>query len=119
MDEKRKTIRVTLKAEAQYQPIAVTEIKYCAVWDICKDGIRIQTEEFIPVDAQCRIDFKLPTNGIINLVGSVAWIQKLPQGDKYTAGIRISDNSVVTEANQQIERYVVMRKLNNDNNLEI
>jgi hypothetical protein len=100
MRDKRKAARISEKTPATISqsdysdPEAEKKLTRCLTRDISIKGIKIQSENFFPMNSTLRIQLSLkePTR-LINMVGKIRWIRKLKASDVYEMGIEIVGTS--------------------------
>jgi len=61
-------------------------------FDLSVGGIRLRTEDFLPVNSRVLIRFSCSDNRVVNLNGRVAWIQKVPHSEIYQAGLEFGES---------------------------
>ncbi len=61
-------------------------------FDLSVGGIRLRTEDFLPVNSRVSIRFSCSDNRVVNLNGRVAWVQKVPHSDIYQAGLEFDES---------------------------
>lgn len=88
-EEKRKSPRFVLGAPVEYRTLKGSpETKRGSLSsDISVGGVRFITEEFLSLTARMVLDVTLPLpERPFSAVSKIAWIRKLPAGDKYEVG---------------------------------
>lgn len=88
-EEKRKSPRFRLGAPVEYRALRGSpETKRGSLSsDISVGGVRFITEEFLSLTARMVLDVTLPLpERPFSAVSKIAWIRKLPAGDKYEVG---------------------------------
>jgi len=100
MQDKRKAKRIAEKAPAAISPSSLGDppvdkkITHCLTEDISIKGMKIQSENFFPMNSTLKIQLSLtePARSI-NVVGKIRWIRKLKAGEVYEMGIEIVETS--------------------------
>lgn len=88
-EEKRKSPRFILGAPVEYRALKGSpETRRGSLSsDISVGGVRFITEEFLSLTARMVLDVALPLpERPFSAVSKIAWIRKLPAGDKYEVG---------------------------------
>lgn len=100
MQDKRKAKRIAEKAPATIRPSGYGDpetdrkLTCCLTQDISITGIKIQSENFFPMNSTLKIQLSLrEPSRAINMVGRIRWIRKLKASDVYEMGIEIMDAS--------------------------
>lgn len=88
-EEKRKGPRFKIAASVEYRMLRGSpEVKKNSIInDISIGGVRFITDEFLALTARMVVDIALPVpERPVSAVSKIAWIRKLPNGDKYEIG---------------------------------
>jgi len=100
MQDKRKAARISEKAPATVSPSGYgapdidQKLTRCLTEDISIKGIKIQSENFFPMNSTLKIQLSLKEpSRLINMVGKIRWIRKLKASDAYEMGIEIVGTS--------------------------
>ena len=119
MDERRGTPRIKEKNKVTITVISGEEnlpkrkINYYLSKDISKSGIRIQTNIFLPVNTQLKIEVTLKDlPQMITTFAKVRWIKSVPTVDFYEAGLKFFNTS--NEMIQQLEDYISSKQKSNE-----
>ena len=105
MQDKRTAKRINEKAPATISPSGYgdpeTDKKFtrCLTEDISIKGMKIQSENFFPMNSTLKIQLSLkePTR-LINMVGKIRWIRKLKASEVFEMGIEIVGTSKEDQA---------------------
>jgi len=100
MQDKRKAARISEKAPATVSPSGYgapdidQKLTRCLTEDISIKGIKIQSENFFPMNSilKIQLSLKVPAR-MINMVGEIRWIRKLKSSEVYEMGIEIVGTS--------------------------
>jgi c-di-GMP-binding flagellar brake protein YcgR len=95
-EEKRKSPRFRLGTPVEYRTLRGSpETKRGSLSrDISIGGVRFITEEFLSLTARLVLDVTLPLpERPFSAVSKIAWIHKLPAGDKYEVGTQFLEIS--------------------------
>ncbi len=100
MQDKRKATRISEKAPASISPSGYGDpeidkkLTRCLTEDISIKGIKIQSENFFPMNSTLKIQLSLKEpSRLINMVGKIRWIRKLKASEVYEMGIEIVGTS--------------------------
>ena len=111
MDERRRTPRikeeskVTITVIAGEENLAKKEINYYLSKDISKSGIGIQTNIFLPVNTQIKIEVTLKDPPqMITALAKVIWIKRFSTNDFCEAGLKFFNTS--DDMIRQLEDYI-------------
>ncbi|HPM77236.1 MAG TPA: TIGR02266 family protein [bacterium] len=81
--EKRRDIRVHLKARVDYELLSEDTFLFEYTSNVSRGGIFLATRNPLPVGTVIRMHFSLPTNNRkIEVKGKVAWINEFKPGKK-------------------------------------
>ena len=90
MDEKRAFPRVRISFPVRCEDLASHKPFYTVFKDISEGGIKLISEDFMPINKS----FKFEINLINNLVkgrGRIVWCNSQPFSERYLAGIQFID----------------------------
>ena len=111
MDERRGTPRIKEKNKVKITVISGKEnlpkrkINYYLGKDISKSGIRIQTNIFLPINTQLKIEVTLKDlPPMITVFAKIIWIKRFSTNDFCEAGLKFFNTS--NEMIQQLEDYI-------------
>jgi hypothetical protein len=119
MDERRRTPRikeenkVTITVISGEENISEKKVNYYLSKDISASGIRIQTNIFLHVNTQLKIEVKLKDSPqIITAFAKVIWIKTFSNVGFYEAGLKFFKTS--NEMIQQLEDYISWKQNSNE-----
>ena len=110
MDERRRTPRIKEENKVAITVISgegniPKKINYYLSKDISKSGIRIQTNIFLPVNTQLKIEVTLKDpHRMITAFAKVIWIKRFSSNDFCEAGLKFFNTT--NEMIQQLEDYI-------------
>jgi hypothetical protein len=111
MDERRRTSRIKEENKVTITVISGEEnlpkkiINWYLSKDISKSGIRIQTNIFLPVNTQLKIEVTLKDpHRMITAFAKVIWIKRFSSNDFCEAGLKFFNTT--NEMIQQLEDYI-------------
>lgn len=112
IQEKRRFARVTFREPVQFRTAKDPEFFGSLAYDISSEGLRFQTENFIPLNESLMLELKLSAQNSLSLHGRVIWVQMVPHSDRYQIGVQFDDNSELFSAKQGIQQFVAARQPN-------
>lgn len=97
--EKRRFLRIAYSDAVRYQFKDSGRFGGCIARDISEEGIRLDMEDFVPVNTEMLLQMKLQTiPKVVDLKGRVVWLQQIPYSDRYHVGLQFSEtNPLYTE----------------------
>ena len=114
MIERRQSIRVECELPSKFRNLdpKIHPQKLCEalVKNISRGGVRIRTDEFIPIQAQLYFYLRLPNHEAIEVRLTPTWIVELPNLGKYELGARFVEMSREQEDAVQDFQYQTLRK---------
>ena len=78
-------------------------------YDISQEGLRFQTDKFIPLNESLMLELKLAQESLM-LNGKVIWVQMVPHSDRYQIGVRFDDSEDLQFAKQGIQQFISTRQ---------
>ena len=104
--EKRFGERVKFTESVQFQIMDTEYFGGCLACDISEHGVRINLNDFVPLDTEMQLSLRLAADQVIDCNAKVIWIHKLPYTDRYQAGL-------VFEAGDEFQesKKVILKKL--------
>ncbi|MGA2782288.1 MAG: PilZ domain-containing protein [Smithella sp.] len=114
MDERRGTPRlkeenkVTITVISGEENLSKKKITWYLSKNISKSGIRIQTNIFLPVNTQLKIEITLKNPPqMITAFAKVIWIKRISTNDFCQAGLKFFNTS--NEMIQQLDDYISLK----------
>jgi Tfp pilus assembly protein PilZ len=114
MDERRGTPRikeenkVTITVISGEENLSKKQITWYLSKNISKSGIRIQTNIFLPVNTQLKIEITLKNPPqTITVFAKVIWIKRISTNDFCQAGLKFFNTS--NEMIQQLDDYISLK----------
>jgi len=105
---KRKEQRYRLSEPVQYEMRQHNRLGGCVAHDVSDHGMKLEIDEFLPVNSPLTIQFKLfNMSKMFDLVGRVAWTKRIPYSDRYYAGLEFSNPS--QELKSGIQEFMKIR----------
>ena len=105
MEERRKYVRVNEKAQISYIVIPDVSPRQYITSDISQGGIRFFVHSFIPKGSHLRVRIIFSKSSVtIEATVILAWIKKLPYGDRHEVGVKFIDIS--SEAADRLTDYI-------------
>ena len=107
--ERRRHKRVAFREPVQYHLPIQSNHGGCLAADISEGGIRINFNDFVPLDSEMIFQVFLSATKAVRCVGRVMWVQKLPFSDRYQAGLKFSDDDATTDSNGKLRQFIGSR----------
>lgn len=107
--EKRRSHRVRFSEPVQYRIKDSARTGGCLACDIGEGGMKLNLEEFIPINSEISLHAKLKDSPrAVDVVGRVAWLQQIPYSDRYHVGIQFNKADPLLQ--NEIRNYVNVRR---------
>lgn len=108
-EEKRANTRFRASLPVQYRYL--TKVNNALTHDLSESGLSFTTNDFIPVNTQLFVAI-LPQEEPLRAGGRVAWVQKVPFGDRYNIGLKFTDINAYNKARiASLESKMIMDTL--------
>ena len=108
--EKRRFTRVSFREPVQFKAPKDAEFSGSLAYDISEEGLRFQTDNFIPLNESLILELQLSTQNSLSLHGKVMWVQMVPHSDRYQIGVKFDDSKELYSAKQGIQQFVTVRQ---------
>lgn len=108
--EKRRFERVSFREPVQFKAAKDAEFSGSLAYDISSEGLRFQTENFIPLNESLMLELQLSAQKSLSLHGKVIWVQMVPHSDRYQIGVQFDDSRELHSAKQGIQQFVSARQ---------
>lgn len=106
--EKRKYQRFLLSVPLQYR--YSVKINNALLYDIGRGGLKFTTTDFIPVNTSLTAVILMKEEPL-KVDGEIAWVCKVPFGDRYMIGLRFREVSQrVAERIDNLENTLLVQK---------
>ncbi len=103
--EKRRFRRVRFSEPVHYQLKETSRFGGCLSLDISEGGMKINFDDFIPLNTEIALQLKLTgIPRIIDLLGKVVWLQQVPFSERYHVGLRFEQSDHVSH--EEIREYI-------------
>ena len=107
--DRRRHRRVEFREPVQYQLPSQNNYGGCLAADISAGGIRINFNDFVPLNAELVFQVFLNAVKSIRCVGRVVWVQKFPFSDRYQVGVQFRDDDATQESKKAIHQFIESR----------
>ena len=108
-DEKRRFQRVEFREPVRYHLKNDSTFGGCLAYDLSEGGMRINFNEFVPVNSEMILNATLPhANKVVDIKGRVAWLRQVPYSDRYHVGIEFTALDPVSH--EELRTYVQARR---------
>ena len=104
--ERRNCRRVQFREPVQYQYKDPSQFGGWLACDISESGIKVNINDFVPLDAEFTLQVPLANGKIIDCLGRVVWVQKLPFSDCYHAGLKFEAVDSIAEVQNDLHQYI-------------
>jgi len=90
--DRRAFKRIKYQDPIEYNYKESTKFGGCLSYDLSEGGLRINFYDFIPLNAELNLNFKLKNNKNISRIGRVVWTEKFPHMDRYQVGLEFKND---------------------------
>ena len=104
--DRRCARRIRLTESVQYQFTDSADYSGSKAVDISETGVQVLLNDFIPLESQLMLRVQLTKGNIIDCMGRVVWIAKLPFGENYQAGLEFINHQTMFETRREIRELV-------------
>lgn len=104
--EKRKCKRILYKEAVQYRLKEGNEFGGCLAHDLSEGGIRINTNDFVPLNTPIILNIRLSGDNITEMKGYVVWVHKLPYTDRYLVGLQFEVTDSYIQSKKEVHNYI-------------
>ena len=116
MMERRQSIRVDCELSSEFRSFDVksplNKVSEATVINISRGGVRIRTDEFVPVQANLYIYLHLPQHETIEIRIIPTWVNEVPNLNKYEVGARFVEiTSEQEDAIQDFQYRTLLQRL--------
>ena len=108
--EKRRFARVSFREPVQFKAPKDSAFSGSLAYDISTEGLRFQTDNFIPLNESLMLELQLSAQNSLSLHGKVIWVQMVPHSDRYQIGVQFDESSELYSAKQGIQQFVSARQ---------
>ncbi|VAX37565.1 hypothetical protein MNBD_UNCLBAC01-1952 [hydrothermal vent metagenome] len=91
----RKFKRIALNAPVQFERKDILQSGGSLSHNICSGGIRINFNEFVPLQTEILLEVQLASKQILECFGKVVWVEKERYNDHYQVGIEFDSEKDV------------------------
>ena len=106
LQERRQFKRFRHSEAVQYRPKDSYDVLGSLSQDISQGGLRITIPGFIPLNTEVMLSIQLATEQVVECLGKVVWVEKLPYSERYQAGLRFEDNDTIVNSRRSIEKFL-------------
>lgn len=104
--EKRRYRRIQLRQPIQFQSQNSALEGGSLSCDLGEGGARVDMYEFVPLNTELTLRIRLAVERVIEYVGRVVWIRKLPFTDRYQVGLEFSRERSFLASKRQIHDFI-------------
>lgn len=102
--------RVECRSLVKFKVKDSAEPSGCLARDISDGGIKINLNDFVPLNSEVNIEVQLVAQRIVDCVARIVWIEKMPFMDRYQAGLEFYDDRIENDAKLRIHAYTHPRQ---------
>lgn len=107
-EERRRAIRIKENLELHYELKPEGKYGSCLTQDISEGGASIVCDTFMPRFSRMLIRLNLDPHKVIDLIGAIAWSQRIPNSYRYQTGVEFTDINQQTRS--EIADYVAVHR---------
>jgi len=74
--------------------------------DLSEGGLCINLNDFVPPNTELNVQVNLGPQKVIEHLGRIAWVNKLPHSDRYQAGVEFVEDDDLLEFRKEIQGFV-------------
>ena len=94
VENKRQFQRIRFAEPVEYRLTEGIPASGCLSYNISEGGIRLKTDQFLPLNADMILNFRLSTDEPVSVNGKVVWVQKVPHAENYHVGVQFDHSSL-------------------------
>lgn len=102
--EKRRVNRIKSSLELYYELRPEGRYGNCLTYEISEGGLRMVTDSFMPRLSRVMLRLSLDPHKVIDVVGKVAWAQRVPNSYRYQVGLEFVE--VSPQNRREISGYI-------------
>ena len=106
VDEKRNFQRVNRAQPVQIQFKDPKKFRSSLSCDLSEGGIRIHSDNFIPLNTELTLSIQLTDEGIVECPCRVAWVRKNRFSDSYQAGLEFIEADSILDSRRKIHGFL-------------
>jgi hypothetical protein len=104
----RRHTRKKMAGEVSYKDDKKQSFGGCIAKDVSESGACIKIGEFFPVGTVLELSFKMPSStGPCHVRGKIRWINKLPYGEQWEAGLEFETNTAYAAL---VQKYISFKE---------
>lgn len=105
-NDKRAFKRVRLSEPVRFEFRNPAHYGGCLSADISEGGVRLRVNEFIALGEEISVNIQLSPKKMVEGVGKVVWVQKMPYADQYQIGLEFEKLDSIFEARSRIHQHI-------------
>ena len=110
--EKRRYARLSYREAVQYHLGETREYGGSVACDISETGLRLQLDQFIPINARMTLDIPIgyPQGAkVVTIHGRVAWVQQIRYSERYQVGLELNQSDLEFKLKEEFSQYLTSR----------
>jgi Tfp pilus assembly protein PilZ len=105
--EKRQAPRISFREPVAYELPRVPTHGGCLACDISESGLRINLNDFVPLDEEVNFQIQLETDEpFIDVTGRVVWVHQVPFSERYQVGVEFMEDGSYPQSKERIHEYI-------------
>ena len=110
VQERRSFKRIKLSEPVHFQLKDSHEYGGCLTADISAGGVRINFNDFVPVNTEFVLQLQLASQKMIDCVGRVVWVEQMPYSDRYQVGLKFENTGSLVGSQREINDFIKLRE---------
>ena len=106
MEDKRRFRRVPFKEPVQFRTKDYLEPVGCVAHDISERGIRISSQDFIPLKEEVDLTLQMDFGIQVDVQGRVVWVQRVPHAEYYQVGLEFFSQQSNARVFEELQEYI-------------
>ncbi len=106
MYERRGCQRAILKDAVRFRPRSSEDTTGALSCDISENGVKVSCGKFIALNTELVLEINLGAGCIVDFVGRVVWVSKMPFSERYQMGIQFIEEGSVQSPVDKIRSFV-------------
>ena len=106
--ERRRHKRLKFSESVQFQHRDPSQYGGCLSKDISEGGIRLNFSDFVPIDTELVLSVNLAKDKMIDCMGRVVWVERVPFSEQYHVGIEFTESDSLFDSRQEIHKMIAV-----------
>ncbi|MDP2653892.1 MAG: PilZ domain-containing protein [Candidatus Omnitrophota bacterium] len=109
-EDKRRYQRVSFREPVLVSILPETASHGHLSCDLSEGGLRMYFDDFVPLESRVAVSVPVDVDRKVNVLGRVAWIQRVPHAETYQVGVEFSARPDDVIARNEIRKYIQIMK---------